>query len=378
MAAAADAATAAPGASGVASERRVTMLSLSFAVNVAGIYVCFVSCSLLHEAIYREQAPGGQMLSPWVVNVLESAANTCVAIVGMLVWEGIQPMLPQRSLASTGALQVMAKYCASASRTYGVPGPVLTLVKTARPLPVMLGQGIIAGSRYSLREYCQYSLIVAASVLVGTAKSPLPTDGVSGVGLLFVALSMACDGYVGGRQQEMKSTARSYRSARGIQPESIQPFELQFFTNIYMGLTAALFAVSSGNVGQAVEFFSQVPGSLSKVVQYAACSAVGQIFVFRCLAQLNPLILSLVTSSRKLVSVMLTLIVFGYEVSGLSICGLILAIIGFVLIFMDETKYKQKSSAVRDEGETSVQKDSASTISKLSIRSRSPRTEQVS
>mmetsp|Transcript_108941 Transcript_108941/g.347466 ORF Transcript_108941/g.347466 Transcript_108941/m.347466 type:complete len:332 (+) Transcript_108941:53-1048(+) len=277
--------------------------SLSFAFNVAGIYVCFMSCGLLHESIYRTRSASGGTLSPWLVNAVEAGVNVVVALGGRRFWEGVRPLSSQGAFVSTGSFQVFAKYLASAARVHGVPGPVQTLVKTARPLPVMLGQRLLAGTLYSPREYAQYVLFVASSLLVGTARDPLPTDGISAIGLLCLLLSCLCDGYVGGRQKALKATVQEERRAAGLQPEALGPMEMQLFTNLYMLATASALAVGAGGLGPSLRLLAEAPSLVQRVLQYAGCSAIGQIFVFICVTRADPLVLAMVTSSRKLASV---------------------------------------------------------------------------
>lgn len=344
-----------------AAKDRESLLSLSFALNVCGIYACFMSCSLLHESIYRFRSSSGETLSPWLVNAIEAGVNVIIAAGGRFFWEGTRPVPAQGALASTGSLQVLSKYLTSAARVYGVPGPVSTLVKTARPLPVMLGQRLVAGVRYSWREYAQYLLIVAASLLVGSARSSLPAggpaDGALALGPLCLLLSCICDGYIGGRQKALKASVRAERRARGLQPEALGPLEMQLFTNLYMLATASVFAVALGGFWPSVRLLIEVPILLQNVLQYAACSAVGQIFVFSCMTRADPLVLAMVTSSRKLSSVVVTLLVFGYEVDLACFAGLVLAALGFASILSDEMKKQRRGAAEGTSGVAAGGKD---------------------
>jgi len=321
----------------IGARDRESLLTLSFALNVAGIYACFMSCSLLHEAIYRARSPSGDHLSPWFVNAVEAFVNVVVAAVGRWLWEGARPV-PHADFLSTGSLQVLAKYFSSAARVHGVPGPVQTLVKTARPFPVMLGQRLIAGTLYSPREYAQYMMIVAASVLVAAAGNPLPTDSPSALGAFCLLCSCMCDGYVGGRQKALKASVRTERRKNGVQPEALGPLEMQLFTNSYMLLTALAFAVVFGGLRPGLTHLWEDWSLLEKVLKYAVCSAVGQVFVFTCMTKTDPLVLAMVTSSRKLASVVAILIVFGYEVNSICLLGLVLACLGFGMILSDEVR----------------------------------------
>lgn len=314
---------------------RTSLLTLTFATNVGGIYACFMCTSLLHEYIYRARDTSGETLSPWFVNVLEALANVFVGAVGVYLWEKPLPP-PQRALALAGCAQVVSKSLASMSRVHGVPGPVSTMAKSSKALPIMAGQWILAGTRYTWSEYIQYSMIVSASILIGTAKSSLPTDHISLLGCFYLAGSMFCDGYVGGVQKQMKMNVKVHRKARGIEPASIQPFEMQLYTNLYMLGTAMIVAIGTGALHHGYVFCRDIPSVTIRVAQYAFCSAIGQIFVFNTVTAFDPLILSIVTTSRKFFSLIVTLIVFGYDLNGLCIAGIVLAGIGLSLVLFGE------------------------------------------
>lgn len=319
------------------TKERTEMLSVNFVTTVGGIYLCFMACSLLHERLYQAAAPDGVTLSPWVVNSLESFLNALVGLTGMCCFEGFHHV-PQGGLALTGGLQVLSKYCGSSSRVHGVPGPVLTLVKSARPLPVMIGQRVIAGTTYTVQEYVQYLLIVFASILVGTTRSSKRTDAASFPGLLLLFVSIVCDGFIGGKQKELQGRVKAHRKDKGMKVEHLQPFEMQFYTNAYMCLTAVICTLACGDFPTSISYVKQVPSALESILQYTLCSALGQVFIFRCVSDFDPLVLSVVTTSRKLLSVLLTLLLFGYEVGPLCILGLVLAGVGFTLIAYGEVR----------------------------------------
>lgn len=84
-----------------------------------------------------------------------------------------------------------------------------------------------------------------------------------------------------------------------------------------------------------------------KVAQYTACSAVGQIFIFRVITRFDPLIVAVVTASRKFASVIATLLVFGYEVNVACLVGIMLAGGGMAMIFSGELR-QRSNHAVAD------------------------------
>ncbi len=67
------------------------------------------------------------------------------------------------------------------------------------------------------------------------------------------------------------------------------------------------------------------PEVLSKIIKFALCSAVGQSFIFFTIANFDPLVLSTVTTTRKIFSVLLSIFLKGHSLSMVGWSGIALA-----------------------------------------------------
>merc|ERR1719379_900127 len=133
----------------------------------------------------------------------------------------------------SGALQVSAKYCTTASMIAGVSFPVATLAKSSKMVPVMVGSLLLGKAKYTFWEYLRVGMIVGGTALVsmsGKSKGGSSTT----MGLAFLVAALACDGVVGGTQKSMKKAL----AEKGMKEKN---FEMQFLTNLYMTLTAIVF-----------------------------------------------------------------------------------------------------------------------------------------
>jgi UDP-galactose transporter B1 len=65
--------------------------------------------------------------------------------------------LPLEMFALSGATQVCAKAFTSLALVSGVSFPVVTLAKSGKMVPVMIGSLLLGGAKYSLREYASVS-----------------------------------------------------------------------------------------------------------------------------------------------------------------------------------------------------------------------------
>ena len=72
--------------------------------------------------------------------------------------------------------------------------PVVTLAKSGKMVPVMLGSILLGGATYSFREYSQVLAIIGGTCLVSMAKKKAPGGPSSVLGLVFIMLSLTCDG----------------------------------------------------------------------------------------------------------------------------------------------------------------------------------------
>merc|ERR1711871_638301 len=78
-------------------------------------------------------------------------------------------------------------------------------------------------------------------------------------------------------------------------------------------------------MGSGMRFCAANPLVLGKITRFAACSAVGQSFIFYTIANFDPLVLSTVTTTRKIFSVLLSIFLKGHSLSMMGWSGISLA-----------------------------------------------------
>lgn len=78
--------------------------------------------------------------------------------------------------------------------------------------------------------------------------------------------------------------------------------ESMLWTNLSGCIVALLFAFLSGHLFSGIKFGMKNPQVLNAILVYSISSAVGQNFVYYTLTQFNPLVLTTVTTTRKIFS----------------------------------------------------------------------------
>merc|ERR1711862_433771 len=112
------------------------------------------------EDVFRyTAADGSSFKAAWFLQVLEALANVVIGFLGMQL-SGPTAGIPKQMFAISGAAQVSAKACTSLALANGLSFPVATLAKSGKMAPVMTGQLILGGAKYTLREYIQVIAII--------------------------------------------------------------------------------------------------------------------------------------------------------------------------------------------------------------------------
>ena len=149
------------------------------------------------------------------------------------------------------------------------------------------------------------------------------------------------DGVTAGFKKRLKTeTAKA-----GVKPK---PYDFMFWTNLFMCLTAAVVALGLGELVSGTTFCLQNPEILSKITKFAICSAVGQSFIFYTIANFDPLVLSTVTTTRKIFSVLLSIFLKGHALSLTGWSGIALAC-GGILSELTEKAGSLKSHGKKEE-----------------------------
>merc|ERR1711879_792741 len=126
-------------------------------------------------------------------------------------------------------------------------------------------------------------------------------------------------------------------------------FEMQFFTNLYMAITAVVFALVMGEFQPGMQFCKDNPAIFWDILKFAACSAAGQAFIFFTISSFDPLVCTTVTTTRKVFSVLYSIFAKGHQLNMQGWVGVSMACSG-ILGELEEKYTASKSKARAGEG----------------------------
>jgi len=313
--------------------------SVKLLFGAGGIYAAFLYYGSLQEDVFRyTAADGSKFHAAWFLQVLEAFANVIIGFAGMQIM-GRTEGIPLTMFAISGASQVTAKACTSLALANGLSFPVATLAKSGKMAPVMAGSLLLGGASYTVREYLQVAAIIGGTGIVSMGKKKGGSSSSSMIGVGYIVLSLVLDGVTAGFQKRLKKET----AEAGVSPK---PYDFMFWTNLFMCGTAFVIALGLGEFTTGFAFCAANPEILSAIIKFSVCSAVGQSFIFYTIANFDPLVLSTVTTTRKIFSVLLSIFLKGHSLSGTGWSGIALACGGIV----SELQAKARSKNVVKRG----------------------------
>jgi UDP-galactose transporter B1 len=95
-----------------------------------------------------------------------------------------------------------------------------------------------------------------------------------------------------------------------------------------MGVVSVVLGGLTGELVNGWGFVRENTEVLEKIFKFSLCSALGQSFIFYTIANFDPLLLSTITTTRKILSVLISILVKGHTLSRMGWLGIAMSIGG--------------------------------------------------
>jgi solute carrier family 35 (UDP-galactose transporter), member B1 len=263
--------------------------------------------------------------------------------------------------AAAAFTYVAAMVCGNMALRY-ITYPTQVIAKSSKPIPVMLIGVLLAHKRYTVQKYFFVLMIVVGVILFiykdGKAKDG---DANNNIGLILIGMSLLSDGVLGAIEDRMRAATKP------------SAFNFMFSINMYSAIFLVIGAVATGEVVGFYEFASKYPEVLFKIGSAAFVGSFGQIFIFMMISEFGPLPCSIVTTTRKFFTVLISVIFMGNALSGRQ---QIATLIVFGALFADALWGKKKlcgkpdvQAVPTEEPEADVEKNGAKSIEMETLKS---------
>ncbi|KAH7354379.1 UAA transporter [Plectosphaerella cucumerina] len=350
--------------------------AVQIVIAVGGIYASFLTWAFLQEKLTT--TPYGPADKPEVFKYpvfLNTIQSLFAAVTGYLylAWSSrsaasLPPVFPSRGIvlplllvAVTSSLASPFGYASLAHIDY----ITFLLAKSCKLVPVMLLHTTLWGRRYPAYKY-----FVVGAVTLGVAvftlhsgggkkkssKSAANPDANLSWGLLLLGVNLLFDGLTNTTQDHIFATYRGYTGPQMMCANNLLSTAV---TAGYLGLSPWLVSTglgewfgmdvagSAGEFASALSFMARYPAVWWDVLGFAACGAVGQVFIFYTLSTFSSVLLVTVTVTRKMVTMALSVFAFGHSLTTMQWAGvgLVFGAIGAEARIATVEKQKKKQAA---------------------------------
>ncbi|KAG4424949.1 hypothetical protein IFR04_001920 [Cadophora malorum] len=322
--------------------------ALQFLIAVGGIYGSFLTWALLQERLTT--TPYGPTSSPELFKFpvfLNTVQSLFAALVGYIYLRydtkgsATAPIFPNRRIiiplflvAVTSSLASPFGYASLAHIDY----ITFILAKSCKLLPVMFLHITLFQRRYPLYKYLVV-LAVTSGVAVFTlhagsgkahskpSKAAINPDRNSTWGLLLLGINLLFDGLTNTTQDYIFQTFQPYKGPQMMCANNIMstlltfsylalsPYLVHTGVGEYLGMDLAA-GGGGGEFKAALGFMARHPGVWYDVLGFAICGAVGQVFIFYTLSTFSSLLLVTITVTRKMLTMILSVVWFGHTLGG--------------------------------------------------------------
>lgn len=216
------------------------------------------------------------------------------------------------------------------------------LAKSCKLIPVMLVHFVLFKTRYPVHKYIVAGLItagVAVFTIGGMSKKSTDKEGNILLGISMLTGSLFLDGFMNSAQDVLFKKNKSMTGAH-----------LMTYLNSFTMLNLLAYTIICTNEINDVYHFVVVNGTdvVYDVVKFSICGALGQIFIFITLEKFSSVVLVTVTVTRKMLSMVISVVLFGHVLSFQQWSGLVLVVVGVALeslvkVFKKNTNVKVKT-----------------------------------
>jgi solute carrier family 35 (UDP-galactose transporter), member B1 len=199
------------------------------------------------------------------------------------------------------------------------------LAKSCKLLPVMFLHITLFQKKYPMYKYLVVFAVTGGVALftishpVSSSKSAKGAQQSSLYGLALLGINLLFDGLTNTVQDHIFTSPERYGKFTGPQMMVAQNIISTWMTISYLLLTPQIPSSmlpemardSTNELVSALNFLHRHPRILYDVLGFAACGAIGQVFIFATLERFSSLLLVTVTVTRKMLTMLLSVLWFG-------------------------------------------------------------------
>lgn len=230
--------------------------------------------------------------------------------------------IPESVLFKTGLLVVLSTVSYNAAMVY-LEFPLVMMVKSCNLLAVIVVAVFFSGVDDTEAKLGKHKICVGLTIALGVIIFYLEGDvqtaregSNSKYGFAWLGLSLLADGFLPDYQAQIKTRYHP------------KPTEMYEFISRWVFLLSTLGVMLGRQVGPLCSFLVEHPSIISDILLEALMVSIGHIFAYYLIAHFRQHVVPFVITTRKALSVLLSIIVYGHQVNGKQWAGIVLVFSG--------------------------------------------------
>ena len=259
--------------------------------------------------------------------------------------------------------------------------PMMILTKSSKPVPVMVIGVLFYGRKYPWYKYVSVFLLICGISLFTAYKdsSKKKVDEGSGdmwtilFGICLVVINLSLDGYTNNEQDHI---FKAHNATSLEMMKNVNLWQLLYIT-IYLGISWCIYGEAS-EVNTAYLGLTHCSDMKFDVALFCTFAAAGQVLLFALIKEFGSLLWVTVSVTRKLFSVLASVIIFQHSVNKTQWIGISLVFCGLaldtVMSYMEKKVVKHKKTdgdENEEKGNEKVDTDSKTNTSKSKTNNKS-------
>lgn len=282
----------------------------SLAICTIGLQVAYLTWGYMQEKIMTQEYDGERFTTSRLLVLLNRLLAIVISGIYLRLFPQPKHRAPALEYSYCSVTNVLSSFCQYEALQY-VSFPMQTVTKACKVIPTMIMGKVVQGKSHSIHDY-----VGAAIITVGVASFSLLKSNASldlsavdfrftketGVGVFLLVGYLTFDSFTSNWQSRLFADYK------------VSPFQLMLGINTF----AALFSLSSlmqtGELRGSVMFLVEHPACLFDCLTMSAFSAVGQLFIYRTISRHGPVVFTIISVTRQLISIILSSVMFGHVI----------------------------------------------------------------
>mmetsp|Transcript_17355 Transcript_17355/g.44015 ORF Transcript_17355/g.44015 Transcript_17355/m.44015 type:complete len:438 (+) Transcript_17355:145-1458(+) len=225
-----------------------------------------------------------------------------------------QPALraPHYKYSFTSLSNVLSSWCQLEALKY-ISFPTQVLAKSSKMIPVML-----MGKLISSKTYPTYDYVVAVVIGLGVTMFTLnnkDADGEKEEEVTSLSGIILIVGYL------MFDSFTSQWQGHLFKEYKMSSYQMMLGVNSFSCFFSFVSLLENGELFYAFDFISKDPEIGKHILLFSIAGATGQMFIFYTIKTFGPLVFTMIMTTRQLVAIILSCIIFGHIINTNSVSG---------------------------------------------------------